>query len=612
MRQGFLCRSVSSQMASLKLFLVLLRISIAIGAFDPDLRNLESYGIRISGNNDLFAHANSQDRLFIVQLAPYNDTNNRQQCSVPYSDRSHYVYTIGLGSRQNITDGPFFYYAGEVVPTDSTGADRSGKNGTFIAMMINRQPALKPPAGCPYFKPESIAYLSSYDHQEHFVIAVEPLGRFAIGVARDFVFRYQAFPTSNITSKSSRTVWPSNSMFYPCAADASATFTVIAGFEKNSAQSKARATPTIHVLSNDKLIVLSSWRYTPDENSWQSYLTYTGFESWNSQMTMSVNINGKDPRLVLIGMPFLNTIFIFFVVYDGEQSIMVAKSSRPSFVGFGKSVAWMSNTQAAILYTQYSRDYSSFHWSKIYTYTDLNNANLPATPKAIMPSAQQPLPATISSRFVRMIATPTHLAVLDRWGGTMLILSEPPGFYASTDTVKSGLGTMMPALSRSTPCMSGTFKSDVGVHPCTPCPPGSRNPNDATGATECIECADNAFCPLGAVYELDQAAVASVSQAYPYPRSPELTGYEDLLINNMVTLGATSRCRRISPVFWTLILLLIMGLMLIGMASLNLCVNELTRDRWRTIIKSVFLRTDLVVSVSLHHPSPSLHVNIMF
>ena len=175
---------------------------LTIASFDPDLRNLESYGIRIAGNNDLFAHANSQDRLFIVQLAPYNDTNNRQQCSVPYSDRSHYVYTIGLGSRQNITDGPFFYYAGEVVPTDSTGADRSGKNGTFIAMMINRQPALKPPAGCPYFKPESIAYLSSYDHQEHFVIAVEPLGRFAIGLARDFVFRYEPFSDNTMRSKS--------------------------------------------------------------------------------------------------------------------------------------------------------------------------------------------------------------------------------------------------------------------------------------------------------------------------------------------------------------------------------------------------------------------------
>ena len=51
--------------------------------------------------------------------------------------------------------------------------------------------------------------------------------------------------------------------------------------------------------------------------------------------------------------------------------------------------------------------------------------------------------------------------------------------------------------------------------------------------------------------------------------------------------------------FWTVILLTLVILMLFGMASLNLCVREPRRDQWRSRIKRIFLRTDLVVSNTL-------------
>ena len=111
-----------------------------------------------------------------------------------------------------------------------------------------------------------------------------------------------------------------------------------------------------------------------------------------------------------------------------------------------------------------------------------------------------------------------------------------------------------------------------------------------------MNCSIDAFCPLGAVYEVEKASLTSLSQAVPYPRSPDLTVYEDLLINNMVTFGSTPECLRVSPIFWTVILMGITLAMLLGMASLNLCVNEPRRTEWRTKIKRVFLRTDLVVS----------------
>ena len=264
-------------------------------------------------------------------------------------------------------------------------------------------------------------------------------------------------------------------------------------------------------------------------------------------------------------------------------------------VGFGKSVAWVSSIQAAILYSAYSPDYTTWYWSKVYVFTHLDDSKLPALPTAVIPNAQQPLPPTINANFIRLFSTPSTVGILDKLGAILLIMSEAPGFYASTDITTSTASVDMPVISHAIPCIAGSFKAEAGIHPCALCSVGSRNPGDVA-TTVCINCSDDAFCPLGAVYEVDGSSLTSLTQALPYPRSPEMTVYEDLLINNMVTFGSTAQCRRISPMFWMVILFTLVILLLLGMASLNLCVKEPRRDQWRSMIKSVFLRTDLVVS----------------
>jgi ribosomal protein S8 len=67
----------------------------------------------------------------------------------------------------------------------------------------------------------------------------------------------------------------------------------------------------------------------------------------------------------------------------------------------------------------------------------------------------------------------------------------------------------------------------------------------------------------------------------------------------MFSFGSTGHCLVVSPMFWTLILLFIIVVLLIGMASLNGCVQESKRNHLRSTIKSVFLRTDLVVSIKM-------------
>jgi hypothetical protein len=506
--------------------------------------------------------------------------------------------------KQNATLNPYFYFAGEVVPQSWSNTDMSGKNGSFIGVWINQDPknvqfysTMRQPLPCNYFKAEQLQFLVSYGHQEYFVIAVEPYGTYAIGLATDFAFIYRPYPTSTMTTKSSSVVWPNNSTFDPCAADISDTFTIVAGFVEGTARSLIRATPTVYLIWNTNLTVLSTWSYSAANSSWQSRLTYSGIDTWNDQYTMSVKINSNDPTRVLVGMPFINTAFLFVISNNGTNLTLASYIDNGQSVGFGKSVTWLTTSQAAILVSTYSLDYSTWYSSQIYLYTSLNDTTLPSSPTAVFPNSQQPLPSTINSKLIEIISTPESIAVLDTDGGVILILAEPPGFYASTDTTNAPIAASMPVISYATTCIAGTYKSDTGVHPCVLCPSGTRNPGRMP-AMSCINCSSTNFCPLGAAYEINSSSLASISQAYAYPRTPDMDVYEDILLANMFSMGSSGHCLVVSPIFWTLMLLIVFVLLLVGMASLNWCVQPRKRDQWRTTIKSIFLRTDLVVSIS--------------
>ena len=582
--------------------LIFLRSYVTIHAFEPDYSDFDAYGVKITSNDNIFIEANNKEQYFLVQFAPYGNTNASLQCRLPYANSSHYVYSIGVGVSQSLTEEPYVYVSGGVSTLHGLTTGFYQPSEIFIGILINHDTtsaqsylASGNSLSCDYFRIERLLFISLDVDQEYFVIAVEPFGRYTIGLATDIVFRYQPFLDGTITNESTTSMWPNGSTFYPCAADAAESFTIVAGFVKNSDRSQARAAPTVHLIWNENLTVLSSWTYAAPENSWQSYFTYSGIEEWNKHYTMSVKLNGDDGTRVLVGMPFLNTVFLFQVSNNGMNFTLASSISYEKSAGFGKSVAWLSSTQAAILYSAYSLDHTTFYWSKVYVYTCLNDTNLSSSPTAVIPNSRQPLPSTINANFIRMISTPSTVAILDQVGGVLLIRSESPGSYASTDTTKSPVAAAMPVVSHGMPCIGGTFKHDAGIHPCSLCPAGSRS-SGKIGAVACVNCSADAFCPLGAVYKVDRASLMSLSQAVPYPRSPELTVFEDLLINNMVSFGSTPHCRRISPMFWTVILLVLVLLMLLGMASLNLCVEEPRRDRWRSMIKHVFLRTDLVVS----------------
>jgi hypothetical protein len=588
-----------------RFLIILLHTNLVITDFSPDTSDYDAYGLKIAANDVLFVQANGDSETFLIQYAPYNYTFNSLQCSFDYDDPAHYVYSVGVGIKQSTTLNPYFYFAGEVVPQGCANTDMSGKNGTFIGVWINQDPQnmqeysiMRQPLSCNYFKVEQLRFLESYGHQEFFVIAVEPYGQYAIGLATDFVFIYQPFPNSMMTIKSSSNVWPNNATFNPCSADASETFTIVAGFIQGTATSRIRGTPTVYLIGNTNLTVLSTWSYSATNNSWQSRLTYSGTGSWNNKYTMSVKINSDDPTRVLVGMPFLNTVFLFVISNNGTNLTLANSIDNGQSVGYGKSVTWLTDSQAAILVSTYSLDYVTWYSSKIYLYTSLNNTILPSLPSAVIPNAQQPLPSTINSKLIQIVSTPESLAILDIDGGVILILAEPPGYYASTDMTDSPVAATMPVVSQSNICIGGTYKSNTGIHPWILCPSGTRNPADIASIS-CINCSSISFCPLGAVYEINSILISSLSQAYAYPRTPDMYIFEDILLYNMFSLGSTGHCLVVSPIFWILILMIIIVLLLIGMASLQRCIQPPKADQWRTRMKHVCERTDLIVSIKI-------------
>jgi hypothetical protein len=136
--------------------------------------------------------------------------------------------------------------------------------------------------------------------------------------------------------------------------------------------------------------------------------------------------------------------------------------------------------QAAVLNSAYSLDYSTWFSSQVYIYINANSTSLGSSVAAVVPNTQQPLGTTISPLMINIISTPNSLAILDGSGGILFLLSTPPGYYASTDTISLRSTATMPVISQQVKCIGGTYKNDTGVHPCFPCVNGTMNPGNTS------------------------------------------------------------------------------------------------------------------------------------
>ncbi len=582
-----------------KMHLLLLIITLGIDVdsvqFSPPISDYDAYGLKITGNDIMLIEALNDIETFLIRFAPYNYTSRPLQCSIMYNDSTQYVYSVGIGEKQN-SNQSYFFYAGKIVSNNLSATKLSNHSGTFIGILVNKDPQsaqiykdTQTLFNCDYFQYQSLQFISSYEYQEYFVFGVEPYGQYAIGLAKDFVFIYRPFSNNMIITKNSSLVWPANTTFIPVAAQTDISYTIVAGFVVHGPLFRVRATPTVYVISNSNLTVLAIWSYTAALNTWQSYLTYSNLKTWSNQYVMSVNINSDDSSRVLIGMPFLNIVFLLIISLNGSNLTLNSFVDNGNSIGFGKSVAWLSNSHAAIL----SSNYQTNNPSKIYLYKSLNNTTLPSSPSVIFPNIQQTLSTTINGRFIRMISTPTSLALLGTDSEILLILSAPPGYFPSTSL---SITDSILTVSESIICMPGTYKTDSGIFPCTLCPSGSRNPGNIA-AISCTICSSDTFCPMGAVDDINKTFLLPRSQAHIYPRSSEVTVFDEILLQNMFSSSSSDHCVFTSPLFWVLVAISFVLIILFCMGVLKRCIQHPKGHKVRHHVKKIFQKTDLIVSI---------------
>jgi hypothetical protein len=139
--------------------------------------------------------------------------------------------------------------------------------------------------------------------------------------------------------------------------------------------------------------------------------------------------------------------------------------------------------------------------------------------------------------------------------------------------------------------MAGTYKNKAGVHDCTLCPSGTKNPGNSN--IQCLSCASDSFCPLGSVADISQSALETVYQVIPYPLSPESVIFDEILLHNMFSIGP-GRCLLISPLFWALVVGSLVILVIIVMEIMHIFIKHPQSRRIRKVLQTVFKHTDLI------------------
>ena len=354
-----------------------------------------------------------------------------------------------------------------------------------------------------------------------------------------------------------------------------------------------RYSPTVILFSIDvstaNATSISQWSYPTNDTTWQAGLTNLGVDQYAARFGMSVSINPSATQ-VLVGVQWMNMVLLFSYSTT-TLTLVTLKDNGHGTAGFGKGVAWFGDSanSFAILANVYSRSYD-WSSSKIYIYNSpLTNIS---NPTSIFPNIQQPLYSYMSSVFLNIITTPTHLVLLDELGYLFVILSAPEGYYASTI---GPIVEIVPAVSSQMPCTAGTYKNMTGIMPCSLCPPGTKNGGTNATSTTCATCATNTFCPLGSVTDsISNDELSNVIQAVAYPKSPDISGLDDILFFTLFSIGSTPRCIALSPIFWTLIVAAIVLVITTIILVIKYCVRNSKAAKINNKFVKLFKRTDLI------------------
>ncbi|CAF1506343.1 unnamed protein product, partial [Didymodactylos carnosus] len=267
-------------------------------------------------------------KVFLVGLGPY--IYDPKFCSISFVSQTNYVYSVAAGTEQNASQS-YFVYIGEDLVSENQIVG-------VIRYNTTNNPCTYEYANIQYF---------NYSHQEFYIVGVEPPGLYAYGQAADFYFVYN-LNTYEINVQPRQIVldppfsaFPS---FVPHALSMTENFVIVAGygFDYNLGEYVPIAC-LIHLnpLTFDIAFVtfvplLSDNRLVPIISAVDYSLAYD----------MSVAVNAQNQ--VLVGVPSFDSV-VLLSVNATNLNIVNSITRYQSYTGFGKSVAWIDNTTAAIL-----------------------------------------------------------------------------------------------------------------------------------------------------------------------------------------------------------------------------------------------------------------------
>ena len=547
--------------------LFVLLTNITAVPFSPVLSDYNAYGIKIAVNSMMIVEAQNDYTQFQIQFAPFTDNltqTNLLSCSINYDNTSQFVYTVVLGRNQTSF---YFYFVGEILSNNDM--DDLVENRTFIGILKYTGNST---INCNQFEYQIQYIRTPYIHQEHLVLTTDSNGTTAYGVSNVFTFTYTAETNNLIVS-------PNNStLFYPYAVDYDDNYGIIAGFLNNGQDSRIKFLPIVYLFDTANS-TLASWTYPTEQ-------TNSGANLYSAKYDMSVSLNPVTAQ-VLIGIQSMNTVFLLSYA-NQTLTLSAVQNNGPKFTGFGKGVAWLdNNTAVAILVNVYTSTTYTWVSSQIYLYQTFTNTS---SPISALPNIQQSLFYNMSPVFLNIISNPsTFLSIIDSGGNIFVILSTRPGFYSSTT---GSMEESSPAFSSQAVCIPGTYKMTTGIQPCSPCPTGTKN--EGHDVISCVPCANSTFCNLGATSDLLSNILSNVIQATPYPKSPENTIFDDILIQNMFTIGSSFHCIIISPIFWTFIVAFIASVVTFSMILLKLCITHPKASERYKMLTQLFKQTDLI------------------
>lgn len=195
--------------------------------FSPNKNDYNAYGLKVAANDLMIVQADNDLTEFLVQFSPYTDdveNSTNRRCSIEYDSVSHYIYTVALGKNQSTYS---VFFVGEIIDLNEYELE---VNRTFVGV-LNYTGSLDT-IDCSDFTFKIRLVENAFAHQEHLVMATDPLGLVAYGFSNLLTFSYTADTNTLVVHRNNSLSAPSRA-FLPFAVDYDGTRGVIAGFLDN-------------------------------------------------------------------------------------------------------------------------------------------------------------------------------------------------------------------------------------------------------------------------------------------------------------------------------------------------------------------------------------------